>query len=105
VKQLKHKVRMLTSPTQAAPVQVQQRTRGTTWQRIRERILARDKGLCQCDVCKASGRVLPAQEVDHIRPLHQGGTDADDNLQAINAECHKRKSEAEGAARARGLAL
>lgn len=33
-----------------------------------------------------------ATEVDHITPKAKGGTDDADNLQAINAECHKRKT-------------
>ena len=36
-----------------------------------------------------------ADEVDHVVPLSEGGADTDENLQAINAECHKRKSAAE----------
>jgi len=38
-----------------------------------------------------------AHEVDHITPLANGGTDSLDNLQAINSDCHKRKSLTEAA--------
>ena len=41
------------------------------------------------------GRVRPATEVDHILPLADGGTDDLGNLQAINRECHARKTVAE----------
>ena len=41
------------------------------------------------------GRVRPATEVDHILPLADGGTDDPGNLQAINQECHARKTVAE----------
>ena len=62
----------------------------------RARILARDSWLCQCQECRTTGRVLPAHEVDHITPLHLGGTDDEGNLQAINRECHKRKTARDG---------
>ena len=35
---------------------------------------------------------MPASHVDHIMPKEKGGSDDDSNLQAINAECHKRKT-------------
>jgi 5-methylcytosine-specific restriction protein A len=60
------------------------------WQRTRERILERDMGMCQCERCK--GQDLIAHEVDHIKPRAKGGTDDDSNLQAMNTDCHKRKT-------------
>ena len=42
---------------------------------IRARVLARDGWTCQCEECASTGRVLVAQEVDHITPLADGGTD------------------------------
>ena len=65
---------------------------GAEWQRLRKLALARDAGLCQCRHCKASGVIRFATEVDHIVPKAKGGTDDTSNLQAINAECHKRKT-------------
>lgn len=59
-------------------------------------ILRRDKGLCQ--VCLASGKFRPATQVDHIRPKAVGGTDADENLQAICAACHQVKTAGEATA-------
>ena len=59
---------------------------------MRIAILNRDCGICQCDDCRANGRVRPAHEVDHIIPKAKGGTDDPSNLRAINHECHKRKS-------------
>jgi len=35
---------------------------------------------------------MPATEVDHIIPKAKGGTDDMSNLQAINKECHKKKT-------------
>ena len=36
-----------------------------------------------------------ADEVDHIVPLSQGGTDEDTNLRAIHHDCHKVKTQRE----------
>ncbi|WP_286801395.1 HNH endonuclease [Marinobacter sp. UBA2498] len=55
--------------------------------------MRRDKGLCQ--PCLATGRVMPAVAVDHIVPKAEGGTDSDENLQAICKSCHKLKTENE----------
>jgi 5-methylcytosine-specific restriction protein A len=85
--------------TATAKPMVTQRTRGSAWMATRDRILRRDNGLCQCAECKAAGRVLVAHEVDHIVELADGGSDADINLQAINIDCHLRKTNAAKAAR------
>ena len=74
-------------------------TSGRPWRRIRERILQRDKGLCQ--PCLKQGFYTPANEVDHIVNIASGGTDSDDNLQAICGPCHKLKTQQE-ARRGRG---
>lgn len=70
----------------------QSRGYGRAWDIKRAQILRRDNYLCQCKRCAADGRITPANEVDHIVPKAKGGTDDDDNLQAINHECHERKS-------------
>lgn len=70
---------------------------GREWDQARKRILTRDRHLCQ--VCLAGGRVAPANEVDHVKPKSQGGTDDDANLQAICTPCHKAKTAREGHAR------
>lgn len=66
---------------------------GSQWDKTRLRILRRDNGLCQ--PCLRAGRVTSARAVDHIVPKSEGGTDVDDNLQAICIECHKAKTAAE----------
>lgn len=78
------------------------RIRGNSLQAIRRRILTRDCGLCQCEQCKATGRVREGTIVDHIVPLWAGGREDDSNRQAINVECHKVKSDAEAKQRSRG---
>jgi 5-methylcytosine-specific restriction protein A len=43
------------------------------------------------------GRTTSATEVDHITPKAKGGTDDDDNLQAICADHHREKTAREAA--------
>lgn len=71
---------------------------GSEWEKIRKRILRRDKGLCQ--PCFRQGKYRPAKQVDHKVPKVEGGTDDDSNLQAICVPCHQAKT-AEEALRAR----
>lgn len=66
---------------------------GYAWTKARERILKRDGYLCQ--PCLQRDRPTPATQVDHVTPKAKGGTDGDENLQAICADCHKAKTEAE----------
>jgi 5-methylcytosine-specific restriction protein A len=76
---------------------------GSAWDKTRKRILARDCSLCQCPHCKASGAIRIATEVDHIISKAKAKEmkwtderiDADSNLQAINSDCHKRKTQEE----------
>ena len=66
---------------------------GWAWQKLRERIMVRDHGLCQ--PCKRRGLVTLARAVDHIVGKDQGGDDSPANLQAICDPCHKAKTAAE----------
>lgn len=63
---------------------------GHQWRKLRAVILARDMHLCQCDKCAQRSVPLVATDVDHILPKAQGGTDDEQNLRALNRECHKR---------------
>ncbi|AAL40344.1 putative bacteriophage protein gp82 [Burkholderia pseudomallei] len=63
---------------------------GTAWDKIRQRILRRDSGLCQ--PCLQAGRVTVATAVDHVISKARGGTDHDENLQAICRDCHAAKT-------------
>ncbi len=65
---------------------------GRPWRRLRERILARDKYLCQCPDCLGGiKRLRVADEVDHIIPVSDPrSTDHPSNLRAVNRECHKK---------------
>lgn len=66
---------------------------GRPWRRLRDAIMERDGHMCQCDKCK--GSKLIAHEVDHIKPLSQGGGDDPDNLRAMHRDCHEEKSKRE----------
>lgn len=70
---------------------------GRPWRRLRDAVLKRDCYLCQCQDCKAAGLPLLADEVDHIVPIAEGGTDAESNLQAMNRDCHAKKTAQEAA--------
>lgn len=60
------------------------------WKRIRAAKLAKDP-YCECDNCK--GKKIPAQMVDHIRRIEEGGSMTDfNNLQSMTNSCHARKS-------------
>lgn len=63
---------------------------GNDWDKLRQRILKRDKHLCQ--PCRAKGRITAATQVDHIKGKAKGGSDAEDNLQAICSPCHAAKT-------------
>lgn len=63
---------------------------GAAWDKLRLLILKRDLYLCQCDECKRTDRITPANQVDHIVPKAQGGTDAWSNLRSVNKQCHDR---------------
>ena len=73
---------------------------GAEWDKVRKLVLKRDGHLCQCRHCKASDRTTIATEVDHIvsRATAQAlgwskaRTEHPNNLQAINSECHVRKT-------------
>ncbi|WP_430229892.1 HNH endonuclease [Nitrosomonas communis] len=45
-----------------------------------------------CVECWKAGRVKQAEELDHIVPLHKGGTNDDENLQGLCQKCHSEKS-------------
>ncbi len=71
-----------------------QRGYGATWRKVRNKVMTRDKGLCQ--VCLAKGIYSKAKEVDHIKGKEQGGTDHPSNLQSICIQCHRSKTSLEG---------
>lgn len=68
---------------------------GSDWDKIRERILIRDRHLCQA--CLPLSVCTQATHVDHIINKANGGTNSSSNLQSLCYECHKRKTQEEAA--------
>lgn len=66
------------------------RIRGDRWQKMRQRTLLSGQG-----ACAKCGRVHPSNQVDHIVPLEQGGSNDPANLQVLCVDCHKAKTAAE----------
>lgn len=61
--------------------------------KLRPRVFGRQLGICA--MCGSLRNPTPAQELDHIVPLAQGGTNDDDNLQALCRACHAKKTASE----------
>lgn len=66
---------------------------GRSWKRVRDRFLAEHP---LCEKCARLGRITPAQEVHHIQPLSQGGTNDVDNLMSLCTSCHSEITAREG---------
>ena len=60
---------------------------GRTWKRIRDRYIALHP---LCEECLKEGRSVLATEVHHKLPLADGGTNDENNLQALCKACHSR---------------
>ena len=60
---------------------------GRAWKKLRARFLLLHP---LCEQCKCEGRLTAAEEVHHILPLSNGGTNDEDNLMALCKSCHSR---------------
>ncbi|MEM9085317.1 MAG: HNH endonuclease signature motif containing protein [Pseudomonadota bacterium] len=56
---------------------------------IRARVFLREP---RCAECLRKGHASLAMVVDHIKPLHKGGTDDLDNLEGLCHSCHDAKT-------------
>lgn len=63
----------------------------------KQRDLQRMRVWRQSPHCGACGAVVPfeAMELDHVVPLHLGGSTDDSNTQAMHPECHRAKTNQE----------
>lgn len=68
---------------------------GGKWRAVRDRYIQQHP---ICEDCIEYGIFPPgkSQEVHHIKPKSQGGTDHPDNLRALCKSCHSRHTAAEG---------
>lgn len=63
---------------------------GSMWRKVRDQVLI-DEPLCR--TCSAAGRIVLADEVDHIAPMARGGAPYDAaNLQSLCSPCHSAKT-------------
>ena len=60
---------------------------GNHWQRIRNAYARRHP---LCEDCLAEGRTTPMEQVHHVKPLREGGTNDWENLRSLCAACHAR---------------
>jgi 5-methylcytosine-specific restriction protein A len=60
---------------------------GRSWKRIRDRYI---KTHPLCEECQRQGRLTPAEEVHHIIPLANGGSNNKENLMSLCKSCHSR---------------
>lgn len=77
-----------------------QRVRGRSWMATRREVLLRDGYRC-----RGCGIVRMDNEVDHIIPLEQGGSNDTSNMQTLCGGpdgCHTRKTVEEAKVRAKG---
>jgi len=58
---------------------------GRRWHVIRDLYISKHP---LCARCFDSGRLVPAEEVHHIRPLTDGGDNSDENLMSLCKSCH-----------------
>ena len=68
------------------------RVRGTTLQKLRRELFAREP---LCRQCRKNGRTRAATIRDHITPLAEGGTDDDANIQPLCRWCSDDKTREE----------
>lgn len=62
---------------------------GVAWRKVREVVLQHEP---LCRHCMQQGQVTAAQEVDHVVPLSEGGTNDRENLQPLCVGCHHAKT-------------
>ena len=60
---------------------------GRQWQKIRNAFITLNP---LCEMCKRQGRYTLAEEIHHIKPLSQGGTNEFENLMALCKSCHSK---------------
>ena len=60
---------------------------GRAWKKLRARFLLLHP---LCEQCKSEGKLTAAEEVHHILPLANGGTNDERNLMTLCKSCHSR---------------
>ena len=86
--ELKEEVKLLRKRKQP-----QGRVNRTEFQR--RTIAKRQNWICAGKDCTLEGQELKEYDIDHIIPLSLGGSEEDDNLQALCPACHRKKTDHE----------
>ena len=60
---------------------------GYKWRKIRAAFLAANP---LCEMCKRQGKYTAANEVHHVKPLADGGTNDFENLMPLCKSCHSK---------------
>jgi 5-methylcytosine-specific restriction enzyme A len=66
---------------------------GQAWRKIRKRFLNEHP---LCEICQREGKLTPAEQVHHRKPLADGGTNDTSNLMSLCAACHSTITAKEG---------
>ena len=60
---------------------------GRAWKRIRDRYVHKHP---LCEQCLKEGRYVAVEEVHHIVPLSEGGSNDESNLMSLCRSCHEK---------------
>lgn len=60
---------------------------GNNWRKVRARYVHSHPF---CEMCLKEGRITPVEEVHHIIPLSEGGTNDESNLMSLCRSCHQK---------------
>ena len=60
---------------------------GANWRRVRARYVTLHP---LCEMCLKEGKLTPVEEVHHIKPVSQGGTNSESNLMSLCRSCHNK---------------
>jgi 5-methylcytosine-specific restriction protein A len=60
---------------------------GRQWRKIRTRYVRKHP---LCERCLLEGRYVPVEEVHHIVPLSEGGSNDESNLMSLCHSCHEK---------------
>lgn len=60
---------------------------GYKWKKIRDRYVSKHP---LCERCLLEGKYVPVEEVHHIIPLSEGGSNDESNLMSLCRSCHEK---------------
>jgi 5-methylcytosine-specific restriction protein A len=66
---------------------------GRQWRKIRTRYVRKHP---LCERCLLEGRYVPVEEVHHIVPLSEGGSNDESNLMSLCHSCHEKMHKRKG---------